>query len=332
MRHVRYQETYIKGALDHDFQRECASRYEAIKKVLDDFRRPFSVIDIGANMGYFSVRIAEDYPMATVVAVDDKAELPKIVQKNGYDNCCVIPKRFTAAEIKTLAECEAFDVVLALNVLHHMPQPMKALEAMRSLGAILISETPGKGDQRAANPRKHAEIDKALRDGLVIKDQTAHTGGNRKMRAERNWNEKTLTRQSFDVKDGGYGLRTAEDFKPHRKRHATQFGDCRVYLDNDTAKFENMRLRPHKPERRAFVPGMNLWNYKLLGGCQPTLAEMEKRLHLAVGYGNKDKIDDLRPWNCIIAGAGITLIDQGFKKGKVPVDESLPTCIAILHA
>jgi hypothetical protein len=70
---LRYQETWIKGCPTGEaFQRECASRYEPIKAVLGEYKRPFSVFDFGANMGYFTFRIAEDFPQATVIAVDNR--------------------------------------------------------------------------------------------------------------------------------------------------------------------------------------------------------------------------------------------------------------------
>ena len=57
-----YQDIFINGETVATGYRMCAERYEAIKKVLDKYKRPITVLDIGASQGYFSFRIASDYP------------------------------------------------------------------------------------------------------------------------------------------------------------------------------------------------------------------------------------------------------------------------------
>ena len=44
---------------------DCGPRYGMIKPVLDRLDGPFSVLDVGAAQGYFSFRIAQEYPQSS---------------------------------------------------------------------------------------------------------------------------------------------------------------------------------------------------------------------------------------------------------------------------
>jgi tRNA1(Val) A37 N6-methylase TrmN6 len=101
----RYQETWIKGSSQSiDFQRECASRYEPIKVVLEKYTRPFSVIDIGANIGYFSFRIAEDFPHATVIMVENKPDLYALCMANNLQNIIMLQTHLTGDHLQAFSK------------------------------------------------------------------------------------------------------------------------------------------------------------------------------------------------------------------------------------
>lgn len=123
----------------------CESRYELIKPVVDQIDGPFSVLDVGAAQGYFSFRIAREYPQSSCVMAeaDDtsyyahhgsmlrelcamNAELPNIVQ---------LDRRLDIADLGYLVEVEHFDVVLALLVVHLMDERLR--EQVRILDLLL---------------------------------------------------------------------------------------------------------------------------------------------------------------------------------------------------
>jgi len=46
----------------------CPFRYELIKReLLDDYERPFTMLDLGASQGYYSLRAAYDYDSVCVM-------------------------------------------------------------------------------------------------------------------------------------------------------------------------------------------------------------------------------------------------------------------------
>jgi 2-polyprenyl-3-methyl-5-hydroxy-6-metoxy-1,4-benzoquinol methylase len=116
--------------------RDCAGRYEAISRALRD-ARGFTVLDFGANDGYFSRRLAEDFD-ASVTAVDDWKSLPRSVAHE--PRVSVIARRLSPHDVRHLGE---FDVVLALSVLHHVPEWGEMLQALHDAARhVLFVETP----------------------------------------------------------------------------------------------------------------------------------------------------------------------------------------------
>jgi trans-aconitate methyltransferase len=310
---MRYQETWIKGCPTGEaFQRECASRYGPIKAVLAKYTRPFSVFDLGANLGYFSFRIAEDFPHATIIAVDNRKELPKLAKANDLPNVVVLPRRMTGDDITALARCEAFDVVLALNVLHHMPDWRGALYGLSQLAGRAIFETPGPGDHGALKRGDHGAIREAVSEmGEEIFRSPAHTsaGAERIMYQCDLWRFKGLKMQALDAD----------------RRKTPEMRKTVVYLTHEEAKIS----RDDVP--RDFVPGMNLWNAHLMGMAWPLDAKDRIRREVARMEAQGRWHDDLRPWNFILSGDRAVAIDTDNKHWrKEPEDGALAKCMAYL--
>lgn len=330
---MRYQETWIGGPSGAPFQRECAARYEPIKAFLSQYKRPFSVFDLGANMGYFSFRIATDFPQATVVAVDNKPELPNLAAANGLRNVVVLPRRLSAKDVAALADCEAFDVVLALNVLHHMEDFRAALAWLTRLGFEMILETPGSGDTNAAHPQRHNELREFVREcGEVLRTGTSHVtkGAERIMAHVHCAGAKELKRQTIDAAPDGYVAKAPSDIRMNSPRHAPPMGKVLVAADFERAEISIARPKNGTTEARPFIPGINLWNFRLLGGCWPKDAPGLVKREVERLSGEGLWMDDLRPWNFILAHDGVRAIDIGWKRRRVPEPEGLKKCLGML--
>lgn len=333
---MRYQETWIGGksaGLPH--QRECASRYEPIREALARYTRPFSVFDFGANMGYFAFRIAEEFPLATVVAVDGHGELADLARENGLPNVVVLNRRMNAADLAQLARSEAFDVVLALNVLHHMPDWSEALDALRLLGSVAFVETPGPGDSKATGLVRHrgilASVQKA--GGAESLRTAAHKtpGAERIMSRLDNWTSKALTAQTADAQRGGYKLAEPEDFRPGEMRDVPEMSDVRIDLAPERAAITITRKKTGATEAREFHPGVNLWSAHISGLAWPL--DVKARITAEVErLGAEGRWhDDLRPWNFILSGDRAVAIDIGNKAWRTePEPGGLAKCLAML--
>ena len=139
----QYQDIWIKGKLKAKGIREVESRYELIKSVASKYKRPFTVLDIGANLGYFSIRLAEDFPDCTVVAIEGIYGnwLKQVLVENDNKRILLLKQTFDLNSLRTLSEVEHFDMVLAMSVIHHIPGGFdNVLEVVRSLGETVVAE------------------------------------------------------------------------------------------------------------------------------------------------------------------------------------------------
>lgn len=129
----------------------CEPRYKLIKPFLNKYKRPFTVLDIGAAQGYFSLKTATDYKHAVTVMIesgygetkenDNLLEICKLNTK--LKNIIFLKSRITPEDLNNLSLCEHFDVVYALNILHHFGhQGKEIVDAVLSLGDYVIIELP----------------------------------------------------------------------------------------------------------------------------------------------------------------------------------------------
>lgn len=132
----------------------CAPRYELIRPVLDLYKRPFSLMDLGAAQGYFSFRIARDYPHSTCTMVE--ANDTSYYSRHGdmlYDLCLknhdlnnvfYLNRKMDLSDLTFLNSREHFDVVIAFLVVHLMHEKLqeqiKIIESLLALGDNLILE------------------------------------------------------------------------------------------------------------------------------------------------------------------------------------------------
>ncbi|NMC05238.1 MAG: methyltransferase [Candidatus Lokiarchaeota archaeon] len=162
----RYQDEWVRGKVVSTGERDCAHRYDVIKSFLQRFQRPFTVLDIGANIGYFSFRIGEDFPDSIVVAIEGKpkflSKLHDVAKQNALDNVIVIGRKLSVDDIDKLATLEHFDVVLGMSVIHHIyHDPAEGLAAFLRLGDHVILELPNEakyGLQRYAAIDVHGQL------------------------------------------------------------------------------------------------------------------------------------------------------------------------------
>lgn len=114
--------------------RDCAGRWQAIHAHLGD-REGFTALDLGAYAGYFSLRLVEEHD-ADVVAVDNYAGLREV---GTHPQILVIDHRL---DVNQVADLGAFDVGLALSVLHHITEWRQMLDVLTAHCSTLFVEVP----------------------------------------------------------------------------------------------------------------------------------------------------------------------------------------------
>lgn len=273
---------------------DCESRYKIIKSILDKYERPFTVLDIGASQGYYSFKIAYDfnYSVCVMIEGDNTAypltgtQLEQLCYLNTSLNNVILLKRSLALnDIQMLSECEHFDVVLALNIIHWFPSQWRQMaDTILNMGDNIIIETP---PQEKKFSQRNYDIEQYIlsRGAEVIGTVERHTTGtpvniylikaNKKFIARKNWfmkaNNKHVIQSTFSekkqIKIGAY--------------------DGKEIISD-------------------WLPGINLITFKMYSGTYPSkdaLKSLIKSLMLTVSN------NDCLPNNMIVQGNKVAMID-----------------------
>lgn len=143
--------TWKNGKQIGKARRDFAGRYEAVRDWLkaNNFSG-FSALDFGAGGGYFTARLTEDFRAGvTAVEKDPRARQP-LSRAHAVK---VVNEHLDADQLKELGQ---FDVVLALNVLHHLPDWREHLDVLASSASVLFIEVANPGEV-LPNAAAHAD-------------------------------------------------------------------------------------------------------------------------------------------------------------------------------
>ena len=291
-----YQPIYRAGQTSGKSDRECASRYDVIREAANRYSRPITVLDIGASEGYFSFRIAEDFPEATCIAIEGGPQLLPLCP--GNSPIIHFWRRVSVKDLQDLATCEHFDVVLALNVLHHFADWQGAANAVLKLGETIIVETPPPGDKGACGQQAIPGLFEMFSGcGKKIAETQSHTAEVMRPMFLVERSKSKLTRSYIDI--------------PH---HAPQ-RDIHV-----KSSYSRKTANLHGAEED-WIPGINLRTYQRLGGVWPSaenVAQMVDNTPVPTEHHG-----DIRPWNFILSRDALHLIDGGDKVAIYDDNEGL---------
>lgn len=96
-------------------------------------RRPARVGEVGSGMGWAAIGLALAYPQVTVDGYD--VDVPSVERARAHAHQAEVADR-VRFHVEDGAEAGGqYDLVLALDCLHHLPQPVAVLAAMRALMA-----------------------------------------------------------------------------------------------------------------------------------------------------------------------------------------------------
>lgn len=270
--------------------RDCAGRYAGILPLLQRYTRPFTVLDFGANDGYFSHRIAWEFPEAVVVMLEAS---PLCHREPGT---IFLQHQATVETLEELGRCEHFDVVLALSVLHHFPDGGSALQAVLRLGDHTIVETPPPTDTLSWNA-KHLSTPTVWQALPPTAVELCRTGSN---------TTPSTYRPVLHCETPKTQLEKHYFGSPKGTR--ATMGDVRVESTFAVKRFHHDRAhKPEKHEHRDWIPGINLQTFLTLGGIWPRPQDIAEWV-LAAPMPAENH-GDLQPYNWILGRDRVTSID-----------------------
>jgi SAM-dependent methyltransferase len=156
---MKYQDTWVNGALAESGYRDCANRYAVIRAFCAErLGRGFSVCDIGANMAYFSIRLIEDFDARAVAFEFHQYEKrAKAIAQNKTGSLMYLNRKLSLGDLRVMSGFARFDLVLALSVLHHTAgEPRAWIESMKRIARHVIIEFAGEDSERAAKKHGYA--------------------------------------------------------------------------------------------------------------------------------------------------------------------------------
>jgi len=271
------------------------------------------MLDIGAGFGYYSIRAAEDFNVVSVMIEGKESEaLLDICKKNGLDNTILLSKCVTADDLGRLASCEHFDVILALNILHHFGKEWESVaKALVELGDNILVETPPPDDKGACGQQFIRPIaDVFWEYPSKLMGYPAEILGEFPRHTDTTKNSKIIW------------------IKAGKTRLAVPYWDCPVALvkpagveitsDFDTKTVKSIRTG----ESKEWQAGINLWTYQALNGQYPAPEGIISKIRNKgiANYNWDDSHGDIRPWNIILAGKQLFLIDSGDKRHSYEPD------------
>lgn len=297
----QYQDVWVQGERLSKGVRECESRYELIAGVAERFERPFTVLDLGANLGYFSIRLAEDFD-CTVLAVEGAYFnwLQDVLNRNGNERVIAASRQMSLKDLKALADVEHFDLTLALSVTHHVDASYAdTLAQVRRMGMATVLELPT--EDRACGQQAVRETF-IPDDGQVIGYGKSHLHGPK--------------RPLVLVED--------EKAKLERSYWGTPLDDCDVKIEASWKE----KWKVQRGERSRWHRGVNLNTWLKLGPLWPS-----KEHVLDVVGAAKPNVQhgDLRPHNIVFQGDGAVFIDaMDPRRSVMPDDKGWREIVAAL--
>ena len=307
-----YNDIRIKGKTLSSGYRNSEERYNEIYKFCKKFNRPISVLDLGAAEGYFTFRLSEDFP-GVFVAVESNPQrkLLELCIKNNNQNILLLDKQMNLKHLKNLKEVQHFDVVLALNVIHHFDEPFQdVLDTLISMCSFCFMEHPNSLEDNSTKNSHRLKTEKMnlekFKPQLLNKNESG-LGNSVNQKLERNmWLLQNTKSKTIDR-----GWRGTSKYRD-------QFGlDAEIKIQSDFNEINvNYGLRN---EKRNWIQGVDLRTFLEYNGVYPTT---EKIINL-IDELEIDNAQDLGPHNLILNGKKLFLIDQNDKLDDVNTKEKL---------
>lgn len=308
MRHEQYQDIIINNKVvkkaTHNHT-ACDQRYHVIKRILSRYKRPFTMLDIGASQGYYSFRTGHDFKNAVCVMIEANNPHYKLIGSQLQDLCAantklnniiLLNKVVVADDLAILGECEHFDVVLALNIIHWIDKDWKkATDTILHLGYDVIIETPPQEPGMPAETntsRKEIEDYLLYRGAEIIAEVPRHTSSEMAKIFLYRCNKYFLERKTCLVplhQDSNHEIICTYKKKELKK---PLYGTQNTYITSE------------------WLPGINLLTFKMYHGTWP----MKNCIMKALTDLKKVKHNDWTINNMVIQGKKIVMIDHNDPK------------------
>jgi hypothetical protein len=299
----QYQDIIINGEVvqkaTHNHQ-DGEARFAILDQVLQQYKRPFTMLDIGASQGYYSFKAAQKYPQSVFVMIEGNnqhypligTQLLDLCKENtALNNIVLLNKAIELADLQRLGECEHFGVVVVFNIIHWFDDWKTVTDAILNLGKNIIIETPPQEPQlpQELNTKRQQIIDYLIAQGAqtlgYVKRHTSNTQSpifwiqtNKHYLERKTWLSKQKLEQTHEV---------LSDF-------------------NKKELHKKVSYPPDTYQTTPWIPGINLLTFKMYNGTYPEPATLKEAVRKLPTNNHNDWIAN----NMIVAGNQLHMIDS----------------------
>ena len=307
-----YNDVRIKGQTISSGYRESEERYKEIFKFCKKFNRPISVLDLGAAEGYFTFRLSEDFSGVFIaVESDSQRNLLDSCKKNKNRNILLLEKQMNLKNLKNLKEVQHFDIVLALNIVHHFDEPFQdVIDTLVSMSSFCFFEHPNILENSAtknSHRLKNEKLNLEKFEPQLLNTNESGLGDSTNKKLQRNmWLLKNTKSKTID--------------RPWRgtQKYNDEFGpDTQIDIKSN---FDEIVIDYSlRDESRPWIQGIDLRTFLENNRVYPTNDDV---LNLIDDMKVEDA-RDLGPHNLILNGHELFAIDQNDKLDPVNTKEKL---------
>ncbi len=274
---INYFFTFIAEEQEHNKQ-AYEYRYQILKPLLNKYKRPITVLELGASNYALSFDIAQQYnATCVIIATNNTQQLLGTCTSCKYDNVILLNKQLLVQDLIRLGECEHFDVVLAFDTTQLFHEEWKKVtDTLLKLGDHIILESPA---EHKKNHIEHYLINNKETVAVkTLQHNNYQTGTvflcstNRQYFARNYWNYSKLNRP------GTYIIKS---------------------------NFKEKSFIKKGPITTKWHSGINLLTFKVLQGIYPSKETIRSLLEPLQYAGHSD----LNIHNVIIQGKKLALID-----------------------
>lgn len=265
--------------------KETDYRYDAIKKLLKKYQRPFTFMEVGAKKGELTFAIAAKFSDAVCVMSEyNNADLllDACKSKKELTNIVLLKYDFSVEDLVQFGECEHIDVSFFSDLSKHKDWKA-AVDAALTFGDFTIIEAPHKKSDVYEKVQEYLKekggelMDKPSSDLHDVAGPLYVFTINKKYLSRRRWNY-------------------------NKERH---LGEYTIQSSFTEKKLIKEKTRPKGYSVTNWSGGINLFTFKKLHGTYPAKETIRKMLIPL----STIKHNDLRIFNLIIQGERLIPID-----------------------
>ena len=154
--------------------------------------------------GYFTFRLSEDFS-GVFIAVENNPErkLLELCIKNNDHKVLLLAKQMNLKNLKSLKEVQHFDIVLALNIIHHFDEPFQdVLDTLVSMSSFCFMEHPNSLENESTKNSQRLKSEKLNLDSfdpILLNKTQSGLGNSFNQKLERNlWLLKNTKLKTID--------------------------------------------------------------------------------------------------------------------------------------